>query len=254
MEKYMNGINYSKYFVAFLDVLGFTKMIYDNDLKKVNDYLRESSGKIDSINSSPSKHKVEILTISDSIILAIPTDENEQDRLHNLRQLCICVLALQQALLKSEIFLRGAISVGDLYINIKENQIIGKAYIQACELEKTMAKYPRVILDNKIIEFLNLASSQDLIQRINQCNSQHILSYEDEVLYDWDKYGHLLEKDVPLFIDYLNTPYSGNFYTVCQLIQKNAMDIKVYDKHLWLSKYLISKTKDTALINKLKNV
>lgn len=250
----MNGIEYGKYFLAFLDVLGFKKMIYDNDLKKVNDYLSKSLEKIDSINNSPSKQKIEILTISDSVILAIPTDESEQDRLYNLRQLCISVIALQQVLLESEIFLRGAISVGDLHLNIKKNQIIGKAFLQAYGLESTIAKYPRVILDNKITKFLNLTSSQELIQNVNNINNHHALFYGDEVLYDWDKYGHLLEKDVPLFIDYLNTQYSTKFSTVCQLIQKNALNINVYDKYLWLSKYLISKTADVTLIEELKKV
>ena len=96
----MINIEYKKYFIAFLDVLGFKKIIYENDTKKINTYLNKSLDKINSINNSPSKRKIEIITISDSIILTIPTEENIQDRLHNLRQLCISVIALQQILIE----------------------------------------------------------------------------------------------------------------------------------------------------------
>jgi len=161
---------------------------------------------------------------------------------------------LQQVLIKSEIFLRGAISVGDLYVDTEKNQIIGKAFIQAYELESTVAKYPRVIMDNKIIEFLGLTSSQDLIVKVNQCNHQSNIFYGSEVLYDWNNYGNSLEKDVPLFIDYLNTPFKGNFFDVCELIQKNSIDIHLYEKYLWLSRYLITKTNDKYLINKLNKI
>lgn len=250
----MINIEYKKYFIAFLDVLGFKKIIYENDTKKINTYLNKSLDKINSINNSPSKRKIEIITISDSIILTIPTEENIQDRLHNLRQLCISVIALQQILIESEIFSRGAISVGDLHVDTAKNQIIGKAFIQAYELESTLAKYPRVIIDNKIIEFLDLISSQDLIVKVNQCNNQNNMFYGDEILYDWNNYGYSLEKDVPLFIDYLNTPFKKNFSNICKLIQKNSINIHVYEKYLWLSRYLITKTDDKALINELKKV
>lgn len=253
MENKMEEIKFENYFVAFLDVLGFKNMINNNDVTKISIYLNRSQIKINSINSSATKQKIKILVMSDSIVLAIPTG-NEGEKIHNLRQLCIAVIALQQYLIESDIFLRGAISEGDLYINLPNNQIVGKALTKAYELESKFAKYPRVILDNEIINSMNYIASQELITAVNQCNNKDAFSYGNEILYDWYKYGNTLEKDMPLFIDYLNSPFKAKFNDVCKSIQTNAANIHVYEKYLWLAKYLTTKACDKSLISELNKV
>lgn len=69
------------------------------------------------------------------------------------------------------------------------------------------------------------------------------------VLYDWDNVKNssiVLEKDIPLFIDYLDfaTSFLEETYihTIIENIEKNMYDnINLYKKFKWLSMYLLTK-------------
>ena len=53
-----------------------------------------------------------------------------------------------------EVFIRGAITIGEL-IHTENGIIMGPALIEAYELESKFAKYPRIILSEKLLKHLN---------------------------------------------------------------------------------------------------
>lgn len=143
-------IKYSKYYVAYLDVLGFKDLVFSK-LKKDKNTIEIYFGLIESVTSKlkkiKRKQKLGSIVISDSVILSVPHGINLRENIHNLRQLCLAVGIIQLALARRNIWLRGGITSGNAYFNPDENAIVGPAYINAYLLEGK-AIYPRVILDN----------------------------------------------------------------------------------------------------------
>lgn len=248
-----NSINYEKYFVAYLDVLGFTDMVMQNKKHKIEHYINFIEDALSKLNNIPSKKDIGALTISDSIILVIPVEEDINKSMHNLRQLCIVILSLQKKLYKydDDIWLRGGISVGEIYFNKNKNQIVGKAYIDAFKIEENIAKNSRVVLDNAIMNEFGIDNASDFIDYMNNFNQSRPESWTYNVLYEWNSYD-ILEKDVPLFIDYIHT--DDEIRAALSKIKKNATDIRVYTKYQWLTKYLYTKTSDADLLKELSKV
>lgn len=254
-------IEYKKGFVAFIDVLGFTDMIFNstNETKeKVEKYLNivDKQLKIlDKLNNFKS------IVISDSIILSMEISESDiKGNIGTLSLLCNAIKTIQQNLAKNNIWIRGAISYGDIYFDNERKQVIGKGYINAYLLESNYAIYPRVILDNKIVQLLELKSSEDCISRINGFGKKILYSWKRDAssIVDIDKAINGIKKDIPLFIDFIEGLNESEIYEISLLIISNAnKNIKTYPKYLWLAQYIISKRnwgEESTISNLLKEV
>lgn len=254
-------IEYKKGFVAFIDVLGFTDMIFNstNETKeKVEKYLNivdEQLKRLDKLNNFKS------IVISDSIILSMEISESDiKGNIGTLSLLCNAIKTIQQNLAKNNIWIRGAISYGDIYFDNERKQVIGKGYINAYLLESNYAIYPRVILDNKIVQLLELKSSEDCISRINGSGKKILYSWKRDAssIVDIDKAINGIKKDIPLFIDFIEGLNESEIYEISLLIISNAnKNIKTYPKYLWLAQYIISKRgwgEESKISNMLKEL
>ncbi len=243
-------IPYSKYFIAFLDVLGFKSLVFSKkvgDKRKIEEYFKNIKNVITMLEGIKNKQRLKAIIISDSVILSIPFGEDSDDRIYNLRHICVAIAKIQYALSKNNIWLRGAISTGDSYFNHDENLVVGPAYVNAYLLEKDLSIFPRVILDNKIIGELKRESSQEIIDIIN---NNDFSDWNTDILYNWNKKGQgnmPLKQDVPLFIDYFS-PLLKNLResnTVINNIGKKIYsDNSIYPKYRWVVDYLISHCND----------
>lgn len=132
-------IEYSTRLLAFIDILGFKKLIEVNEAKIIAQVLQEMQ-----IDLTESKNKIEfgfsetfeLAFFSDSIVISC---ENS-----NASGFIDAILDLQIRLMRKGIFIRGCITKGDLYH--KGNFIFGQGIIDAYEEESKIAKYPRIIL------------------------------------------------------------------------------------------------------------
>ena len=245
-------LKYEKSYVAFLDVLGFKNLVFSNSeesKEKLNEYFKSIETIITYLRQIPIKKEIGYITISDSIILTVPQSNNKSENIEILRQLCIAIGFLQAGLAARDIWIRGAVSSGDTYFNTSNNQIVGPAYINAYLLEESLAIYPRVIIDNKIIKELDFVSSSDLIDNINKKNEGY-LDFNNcgkTILYDWE--NSQIEKDIPLFIDYLSycVHYKINLNTfnlgvkILDNIERNIYNsTSLYKKFKWVSNYFNS--------------
>jgi hypothetical protein len=250
-------LNYTKSYVAFLDVLGFKKLVYSKNTKKITLYLKIVREAIDNLKLIDSNKDIGSIVISDSIILTMPFGENVHDSLNNLRQLCIAILLIQRELVLHDIWLRGAISFGDTHFDKTQNQIIGNAYIDAYLLEEKLAKYPRVILDNRIIGELKYKNSSELIKKLNTLDSDKPDNFGN-VLYDWNNSFNLdvlLEKDIPLFIDYMLKNDRKTVLKIIKFMEKHiSQNIELYSKFQWVSKYMMTIIRDRSLLNRLHEI
>lgn len=255
MKNKLRDINYEERYVAFLDVLGFKDLVKSNKNDKINLYLKTIEKAIDFLKKVKIKNNLELgyIVISDSIIISVKKSTITNENIEILKHLCIAIGFLQSILACNDIWLRGAISSGEAYFNDEKHQVIGKAYIDAYLLEEKQVSNPQVILDNKIIKELNANNSNDLIDLINNKYNGYLKfnNCGKTILYNWKKENYI-EKDFPLFIDFLALQFNPseatseiNMIQMKEEIVKNIenniyTNTALYSKYKWLANYLIS--------------
>jgi hypothetical protein len=145
--------------VAFLDLLGFKDKI-----------LQHSGEDIDKIYTllfqllETAAHSIESLVVSDSVVLKTLASPD------NLRHLLELVRLLQAELLLKGVLVRGAITAGEIVFKTQDNgriRLYGRAYQQAYYLEQTLATFPRVILDPKLLLVMQLENRGEFSKMIN---------------------------------------------------------------------------------------
>ncbi|MCG3657974.1 hypothetical protein [Aliarcobacter butzleri] len=254
MNDKIKPINYAQSYVAFLDVLGFKELVYSKkpeDKKKLEKYFHHIEEFITYLKTTPIKSDLDIgyIVISDSIIITVKHSKSNDDNIEILRHLCIAIGFLQSLLSVLDIWLRGGVSSGETYFDKANNQIIGKAYIEAYLLEEKLISNPHVVLDNKIINELGFKNSHELINKINDG-----LSFDNcgkTILYNWNK-TNFIEKEFPLFVDYLSFFFNPSYKTntkhsekhiqrIIQNIEENIYSkTALYKKYKWIANYILS--------------
>lgn len=135
-------IQYQNRLVAFIDVLGFSNLVFSDTKDHINRYFNFV---LTDFEKAARKNDFEYVLISDSIVIS-----TEFDKQH-FKQLIHVVYKLQQKLMEDAgIIIRGGISYGELYFDSSKNVVVGKGLMNAYKLEG-LAKYPRIILDRKLI-------------------------------------------------------------------------------------------------------
>jgi hypothetical protein len=135
--------------VAYIDILGFSEIVKQSatdtslrdDLAKI---LSEIGAPRSKDGGGPAGVNFYFQTFSDSIVAS------SDDSVAGLTFLLIAVNTLATKLLENKLLIRGAITKGDLYHN---NEIMfGPAFLEAYEIEKTIAKYPRIVVSKQVYE------------------------------------------------------------------------------------------------------
>ncbi|EGV33775.1 hypothetical protein ThidrDRAFT_0464 [Thiorhodococcus drewsii AZ1] len=114
------AINYSPHYVAFLDVLGFEKLVMSKtpkSIKEISEYFALVRDSIKKLKASNDAVEIGSIVISDSVILSINSGSNRKEKLQRLRDLCIAVREIQYGLAKNNIWMRGGISHDDAFFN-----------------------------------------------------------------------------------------------------------------------------------------
>jgi hypothetical protein len=150
LPEYCNTTKYDDRIVAFLDILGFSELVYSES------NITPFAGIFETINSeeyqrnfieNPSLKDLTITSMSDSIAISIKHDD--ADCYDKLIRLLLGVITL---FADNNNILRGAITQGKLYHC--KNIIFGPAFVKAYKLERDIAIYPRCIIDDSVKEDL----------------------------------------------------------------------------------------------------
>ena len=86
----------------------------------------------------------EMTMFSDSIVMSAPPKEYPH--------LFSNITTIVNFLLSNKIMVRGAVTIGQLHH--EKNTIFGKGLTDAYDLESKIAKYPRILIDEKVYEFI----------------------------------------------------------------------------------------------------
>ena len=194
---------YEECYIAFLDMLGFKKLIEEKSCAFIENVISKINHDIPILmaNSKTKRKKADIRVkvISDSICLYISSQMEE-----NLQLLIFSCLCIQHNLLENNppIFIRGGIVKGNIYS--KGDVFFGPGLTKAFLMEENNAKYPRIIITNDLlIPFKNpdskffISNLKDLVFR--DFDNFYTVNYFDS-LESFSPNGGLKDK----ITDYIN--------------------------------------------------
>ena len=225
-----DNLHTDEYFIVYLDLLGTKDRISDNEdesLRTINTLYSEAltykKGILRNVYGTESYAKI----FSDNIVVAVKVTEE-----HSVRQNALFFLSYftsyfqTRALIDHQWLVRGSMTCGNLYICdkniygpdvsvVKSNLIWGSALINAYRMEDTIAVYPRVIIDEKILH-LGYSDSNG-----SDPNPHHRMFLKDE--------------DGLYSLDYLNTYVSSRPYESKMIFEKASKSIEYLKKNVTLS-------------------
>lgn len=239
-----------KHFVAFIDILGFAKYVKDNEptpnkpLELLTQFFNTSR-----LLQRPIEN-IKITAFSDNIIVSMPAKEPEPpftydskywNFLYYINTLQVYIVSLIGVLP-----IRGGLTYGDFYHSGSEI-LFGKAMIEAYDLERLYAFYPRIIVKPKFLNpntYLAAHKKLPLLKfpklESNQYDPEKLLR-EYPVKYDYDGI---------LFCNYLSALNKVNEgwaeYTIDILIKhrrfiisnlQETNDLNISRKYTWMKNY-----------------
>lgn len=207
-------------YVAFLDVLGFKELVQQRG-DKLNDYFEIIQIALKDIRDD--KAEIESQIVSDSIILACEISNQ------SLGLLLKAVQTIQSRCALKNIWLRGAITTGEIHFNREPNVVLGNGLTQAYLME-SQEKYPRIIINPAIVQGFN--TREKFIETYNRRNKPLIFqpNYSSNFIANDAIFVTFLERIVADDWDSLEIIYN---HVKLELYsgQQN------YLKYLWLKNY-----------------
>jgi hypothetical protein len=160
--------------VAFIDILGFSKMIEDYDSNPTSTLLQDLNEVFSkSINETFNQFKLkskdsnlEYKLFSDNLCVSIPFYDSEADFFTQFQVIIHLVRAYQALMMQKGYFVRGAITIGSYYSN--QNMIFSNGLVRAYNMEHKEVIYPRVMLDDKIVKRLESCSALIYLMKGNK--------------------------------------------------------------------------------------
>lgn len=142
--------------VTFIDILGFRELVkkasaaeIDEILSELRDWSRGDREDLEEDDHDWPAGLARSIAFSDNIVRASPVDGDhggEGALFHEL----LSLVHIQAKLTERGIFLRGGLTVADIYM--AGNVVFGPGLVRAYELESQFAIYPRIIVDPAVME------------------------------------------------------------------------------------------------------
>lgn len=228
--------------LAYIDVLGYTELVTRSEregiqqetLQSLRAALREGRRGLQDedlpvdLKDFGSFDLYAIKAFTDNIVISWPVRDDAESELGSA---FFKLGAFQLEMVLAGYFLRGAIAIGDAFVD--EYAVFGSALTEAYRGESQLARDPRIILSSSAVE----ASKQHLTYYANQRIAPHV----HNVLRDADGQWFLNYLECILWAEY----EQGPFYE--QLMQhKNSVESKlaefkenppIWAKYAWVANY-----------------
>jgi hypothetical protein len=210
--------------VLFVDVLGVRAM---NRSRRAGQHLRELEAAVNGAyrdflrEDSPWPAAF----FSDTLVLAAPVDAGGEEAA--VTGLAVQAAWLQLDLVRRGFFVRGALTLGRFHI--RGGLIFGPALVEAYELERDAAIYPRVVLGRRAEE----------AQRATLAPTSRGAMRQGQLL--------LRDDDGHAFVDYLGLPLEepqdptsvicAHRDTVTQRLREYRIERRTWEKYRWVAEY-----------------
>jgi len=217
-------------FCAYFDILGFSEKIQKNDIPFFETYLKVLEKELAYIKDYHEHSGFELKIFTDNFVLGHPWyDEYGESELGNIFN----VLArLQYTFIQSNIFIRGAVSMSELYMD--ENIVLGPALIEAYKLESEKAIYPRIVLDDKVVEVIKKHTRYYSEPQTSPQNKEYLIDIDGQhfINYLYDIVDHYMdyEKEIEKLI-------AAHRDTVTTNLKAHRENYKLFEKYAWVGRY-----------------
>ncbi len=167
-------MKYENRLIAFIDILGFKEIVRSSEtddskiefLHSVLNYLKsweiseswslqlveiEEDAQKKGVENFDIRGKTNSTSFSDSIVVSVEVENN----INEMASTLIVNLAYIGAILfEKGILFRGGLTIGNLIHN-ENGTVFGQGLIEAYQLESNNAKFPRIVLSDKLLKQLN---------------------------------------------------------------------------------------------------
>jgi len=201
--------NFNFYFVAYIDILGFSKMV-ESDIKNSNNsnlFLTKLFNIYETTRQSFGTHQdLQVIQFSDSVVFAIPYSAENFPRFLNI------IGKFQYNLFVQGLLCRGGISFGKHFFD--NGFLFSSGLIEAYSIERTLSRYPRIAISKDLLDLL----------------------YSHGV---WLDCPILKENDGTNFVDFIsdNDLTKSVEYLKKILNENTSADTSINEKHRWLCEY-----------------
>lgn len=199
------------FIVAYIDILGVTNRIKNKDKNKLQmnilHNLYKFSIEITKAIQIKENKDIRFKIFSDNIIIAKKISENKRQRVKDIRSLLMCAGHFQELAASSSVgwMLRGGITIGQLFID--DIMVWGDALVKAYYLEDKVAIYPRIVIDNSIVQELK---SEKVLKEYLRKDTDNL--YFLNFLNDCHFCGELLKEGFEMMKKEVNYCYDEKMY------------------------------------------
>jgi hypothetical protein len=235
---------YRKAIVTFIDILGFKELLKTLPASDIHDVLSIladwSSGDLKDIDDDEAEGVIPVglagsIAFSDNVVRVCPIDSEEGGHGALFHEL-LSLVHVQAKLSERGIFLRGGLTVDDIYMSA--GKVFGPGLVRAYELETMFAIYPRIVVDPATFQAYHEAPAM---------RGDHSVAEDLEYIE-----GLLRQGDDGLyFVDYLKacrselrdpgTGFTGKLQQHARFITEQASKFDqlttAKQKYLWLARY-----------------
>jgi len=168
------SLTYELRLIAFIDILGFKDIVKQSEadtskielIYSVLSYLKdwektekwdlkfieiEESAQYKGVSNFDIRGKTNTTSFSDSIVVSLKVDNNVNEMASTL---IVNLAYIGTVLLEKGILFRGGLTIGNI-IHIDNGTVFGQGLIDAFMLETRSAKFPRIVLSDKLLSQLN---------------------------------------------------------------------------------------------------
>lgn len=193
------------YAIAYLDLLGTTAKINSkhdfvhlNELYRIYDLAVQLSENERISNSRYKEIKTKIF--SDNIVIAMPLRSTPKNRVEDILCLLDFVSLFQNnAVIHHSWLIRGGITIGELFMD--KLMIWGKGLIRAYKLESELAFYPRIILDQTIVDAIDVVDNTYVSKDSDGFWFLNFLNYNMKVEYHYDFFKEMKNSYVRMLME-----------------------------------------------------
>lgn len=209
--------------VGFVDILGFSNLVENDARKLIPENLQRIMLGLLEAKQGGDEESINILSFSDTIILSCELNGNKA--LNLLKK----AAQIQKTLLKQKILTRGGIAFGKHFQNT--NTLFSEALIKAYKIETIRAKFPRIVIDKDLIDWV-----------VNDEDTTHEQKIEIASIM-------LADKDAEFFLDYLSQSSIPDSLNFLNGLMPNKITASVLEKYQWLNTYHNYKCQNTPTLS-----
>jgi hypothetical protein len=132
--------------VALIDILGFSDLVESDASSQEPEHLSRLVDSIRKARDSNVAKNLYIRAFSDSIIIAGQLSAKDASDIFS------ATADLQRNFIPQKILIRGAVALGKHYSDA--DSIYSEALVRAYKLEKEHARFPRVLIDDQLLDWL----------------------------------------------------------------------------------------------------